>query len=404
MPSVLPKLRGDLDRRQQSMAQGTSFVIKDPVSGEFFRLQEAEGFIAAQLDGETPLNVIQRRAEEQFGVTLHADMLAGFIKSLDRNGLLETEQTAGAQPRKKQGRLVGNLLYARFKLFDPDRLLDRLIHRVRFCFTPSFVVLSAVLILAAVGICVFHWSEIVQDTAPLIRLSTLPLLIVTVFFTIAAHEFAHALTCKYFGGQVHEMGFLLLYFQPACYCNVSDAWLFPEKSKRLWVGFAGPYFELFLWALATLTWRLTDTDILINDAALVVMATSGIKTLFNFNPLIKLDGYYLLSDYLDVPNLRKKSFTYLGDFLKRFGGLAKRLPEASQRERRIYLTYGLTAWVFSVSFLSYLGLMFGEYLIVEQQRMAFFLFTGLISVGFRDRFRSLFGHGKNTESSSSVQS
>src|SRR5207249_7967948 len=104
----------------------------------------------------------------------------------------------------------------------------------------------------------------------------------------------------------HEIGFMLIYLQPALYCNVSDAWLFPKTSTRLWVGVSGPYFELVIWALATLLWRVTDGETWINYLALIVMATSGIKTCFNLNPLIKLDGYYLLSDYLGIPNLRAR--------------------------------------------------------------------------------------------------
>src|SRR5262249_25651903 len=159
------------------------------------------------------------------------------------------------------------------------------------------------------------------------------------------HEFAHALTCKHFGGEVHEMGFMMMYLQPAFYCNVSDAWLFPEKSKRLWVDFAGPYFELFLWALATLTWRLTDGDTGIHHAALVLVAITGLRTFLNFNPLIKLDGYYLLSDYLGMPNLRKRSFAYVGGLLRRIGGRKPSAVEVSARERRIFLLYGTTAWL-----------------------------------------------------------
>lgn len=403
MTPGLPRLRSDLDRRQLPTADGITLVIKDPANGEFYRLRAAEGFIAEQLDGETPLETIQSRAEEKFGTPLAPDALAGFIKTLDRHGLLETERSAGARRRERRGRLAGNLLYLRFRLFDPDRLLERLIGHVRCCFTPHFVYLSAGAILAAAVITAFSWADILSDGARLYDLSTLPLLVATIFLTISAHEFAHGLTCKHFGGEVREMGFMLLYFQPAFYCNVSDAWLFPEKSKRLWVGFAGPYFELFLWALATLAWRVTDTDTWINRASLVVMATSGIKTFFNFNPLIKLDGYYLLSDWLDIPNLRRKSFAYVGDFLRRIGGSAEPLPALSRREKRIFLGYGVTAWLFSVSLLGYIGLMLGEYLIVEQQRVAFLALSGLIGFRFRDRFRRLFGR-KSEDSSSSHRS
>src|SRR5262249_28079018 len=151
-----------------------------------------------------------------------------------------------------------------------------------------------------------------------------------------------------------ELGFFLIYLQPALYCNVSDAWLFPEKSKRLWVAFAGPYFELFLWALATLAWRVTDVETTINYLAFIVMTSSGIKTLLNFNPLIKLDGYYLLSDWLEIPNLRKKGFACFREMLKGvFGGKALVPDQMSPRERRICLVYGLVAGVGSFWLLGY---------------------------------------------------
>src|SRR5207245_5592705 len=181
---------------------------------------------------------------------------------------------------------------------------------------------------------------------------TLVLTVLVMAVVTTLHESAHGLTCKRYGGEVREIGFLLIYLQPAFYCNVSDAWLFPEKSKRLWVTFAGAYFELFIWAMATLVWRVTETDTWPNHLALVVMAASGIASLFNLNPLIKLDGYYLLSDYLEVPNLRQRAFQYVGDHVRRlWGAPPRRTRDASPREKRIYLLYGLLALSSSVSLL-----------------------------------------------------
>ena len=388
MTACQPKLRSDLELREQVSAQGKVLVIKDPANGEFFRLQEAEQFIAQQLDGATPLETVRSRVEEKFGAPLALETLTGFIRTLDRNGLLEAED--GAPKRRSKRRLNGSLLYLRFRLYNPERLLDRLIHRVGFCFTPWFVLLAAGLIVTAAAVTTFNWGTVVSEVTQLYSLSAVPLLLATVFTLITAHEFAHGLTCRHFGGVVRDMGFMLIYFQPALYCNVSDAWLFSKKSQRLWVGLAGPFFELFLWALATMAWRVTETGTWINEISLVVMAVSGIKTLFNFNPLIKLDGYYLLSDWLDIPNLRKKSFRYLGDFFRSLGGLAHPLPEVSPRERRIFLSYGLIAWGFSLSLLMYVGLTVGQFLLEEQQRSAFVMFAGAVGFRVRDRFRKLF--------------
>jgi multidrug resistance efflux pump len=113
------------------------------------------------------------------------------------------------------------------------------------------------------------------------------------------------------------MGFLLLYFVPCFYCNVSDTYLFKEKRQRLWVIFAGGFFELFLWALAVLAWRLVAPEAFLSRVFFIVIAVGGIKALFNFNPLIKLDGYYLMADYLGIANLRKEAMAGLGRVVRR---------------------------------------------------------------------------------------
>src|SRR5205807_463852 len=352
MTASLPRFRDDLAASQQVTPEGVVFVVKDPVRERFYRLPEEAHFIAEQLDGETPLDVVRRRTEEKFHTSLPAADLSAFVGSLNAAGLLDTGKNGNGKPRAR--RVQGSPLYLRIRFFDPDRLFNYLVGKVRFFFTPLFLIMSAVTILSAIYVAFDNWEDAVQNVSRLFHYSAIPVILLVVFLVITMHEFAHGLTCKHFGGEVHELGFFLIYLQPALYCNVSDAWLFPEKSKRLWVGFAGPYFELFLWALATLAWRLTDTETWINYVALIVMTTSGVKTLFNFNPLIKLDGYYLLSDYLEIPNLRRRSFRYVGDWIKRLFTFAPQpAVELLRRERRVYLIYGLVGSAGSFSLLGY---------------------------------------------------
>ncbi|MDA2930666.1 efflux RND transporter periplasmic adaptor subunit [Acidobacteria bacterium AH-259-O06] len=385
------KLRSDLVVSQQETTEGTSFVVKDPVTRRFFRFKEPEHFIAQQLDGSTPFDVIRRRIEEKFGSPLGQETLDQFIEKLRRLGLLEAEGAEFGYPAHRRGRIRGHLLYLRLKAFDPDRLFDRLVHKVRFFFTSSFLAFSAAAILLAFIITLSNWAEIGRDLLGLYRLQALILAWVTILCVTTAHEFAHGLTCKHYGGEVHEMGFMLLFFMPAFYCNVSDAWLFSERSKRLWVTFAGAYFEIFLWALATVTWRVADPETWLSSLALVVMATSGIKTLFNLNPLIKLDGYYLLSDYLEVPNLRQRAFSYVGGGIKRLWGRARQgMQEATPRERRIYLTYGLLAGVYSFLLLGFIALKFGGFLIGRYQGLGFLLFSVLLMTIFRNPLKKAF--------------
>ncbi len=353
MQSAPPKIRTDVVISRHAAGGGTFYVLKDPASGNFFRLREVEEFIARQFDGDTPLEVVRLRVQEKYGASLAPETLQVFAKTLQASGLLDT----GDAPRKRQSRgnrrISGSLLYLRFKLLDPDKVLGFLGPRVSFFFTPLFVVLAASMIALASLVVAFNGSELIRGALGLYHPSTIPAYLALAFAVISAHEFAHGLTCRHFGGGVREMGFMLIYFQPALYCNVSDAWLFPERRKRLWVGFAGPLFELFLWSVAVFAWRVTDVDTWVSRFSLIVIFSSGLKTLLNFNPFVKLDGYYLLSDYLEIPNLRKRSFRYVGDLCRRAVGLdAIEQRRNSKREARAYLAYGLVAMLASLLLLA----------------------------------------------------
>ena len=390
--AAAPRLRRDLTVSRLETAHGGFLIVKHPVSGRFYRFREAERFIAEQLDGETPLDVIRERTEEQFGASLGADTLKAFVQNLDKIGLLDTGKPAAKREPGRGPRIRGSLLYLRFAFFDPDRLLARLVPRLRFFFTRRFLVLSAMPILLGLAITLANAREIAGDIPRLYQTAAILPFLGLILVVASIHEFAHGLTCKHFGGEVHELGFMVMYFQPAFYCNVSDAWLFPEKSKRLWVGFAGPYLELVLWALATIAWRLTEPDTWINYTALIVMTLSGLRSFLDFNPFVKLDGYYLLSDYLEIPNLRRRSFKYVGDGVKRLLGFGRKLrAHISQRERRIYLVYGLVATVSSLSLLSFGLVRAGGYLIDNHQPMALLLLVAYTGLRSGRRFRRLFG-------------
>src|SRR5437870_670430 len=313
-------LRTDLIVSRQELPGGPVFIIKDPAVGRFVRLKETEYFIARQFDGLTATEEIRRRSEEHLDATLSLATLEQFASKLQNLGLLvpANGQTALASAPSQAARVGGNILYLRFKLFDPDQFLERVVPKLGFVFTRQFAWFSVAVILLAAGVMIASWQEIHLSLPRLYRPGSLALAWVTLISIVVGHEFSHGLTCKRFGGKVHEIGLFLIYLQPAMYCNVSDAWLFPEKRKRLLVTLAGAWFEVFCWALATLFWRITDPATVPNYLALVIATTLGIKTLFNLNPLIKLDGYYLLSDYLEIPNLRRNAYQHIGSSLRGF--------------------------------------------------------------------------------------
>jgi multidrug resistance efflux pump len=371
-----PRLRSGLDVSEQRAGEAVVYVLKDTASGRIFRLPESAYFIARQLDGQTAPDEIRTRVQAKFGAAPSPEELEAYLVQLRGLGLLE----GAAAPQRPAGRVHGDLLYLRFKAFDPDRFLQRLLPLFRWCFTRRFVAASAGLVLFAIAVAIANWPEIRQEFARLFEVHGLVSAWLVLILTVCAHELAHGLACKRFGGQVREMGFMLIYLQPALYCNVSDAWMFPDKAKRLWVTAAGAWLDMVVWALAVLAWRITEGDAAVHFAALVVLATTGVRMAFNINPLIKLDGYYLLSDALNVPNLRARAFRYLS-------GAGR---DASARERRIFLVYGVLAGIYTTLLLGTIAWWAAGYLVGRYQGLGFALFLIFMSLLLRNPLRRAF--------------
>ena len=395
MKKSYPKFRDDLIISQQEFEKVTYYVIKDPITQKFFRIKEFEYFITQKLNGETPPEGIALSFEERFNIRLPQDTLDKFIRRLESLGFLKSEISDSstlltvpersrrerelAQLQYQKRTFPGKLLFIKLKGFDPDRLLNRISKYTRFIFTPYFLVFSLFIIFLAIVITISHWGDLGYSFGGIFKIATIFKIWIAIFLVVVLHEFAHALTCKYFGGEVHEMGFLLLYFQPCFFCNVSDAYLFKEKSKKLQVTFAGAYCQIFVWAAATILWRITAPDTGLSSFLFVVVITSGITVLFNFNPLIKLDGYYLLADYLEIPNLRQKAFGYISALLKKKFLKQRDLKiEASPRAKKAYIWYGILSLLYSVILLSFIFIKVERFLVSQLGGFGFILSLVLI--------------------------
>ena len=163
------------------------------------------------------------------------------------------------------------------------------------------------------------------------------------------HEFGHGLSCKAFGGESHEMGILLMCLSPALYCNVTDAWTLADKWKRIIISFAGIYVELVIAAIATFVWWYTPAYPTANNIALCIMVLCSVSTImFNANPLMRFDGYYILADWLEVPNLREKANRFLNNlFLSKALGIEVP-PDVYMAPWRkwLFAIYAIASWVY----------------------------------------------------------
>jgi multidrug efflux pump subunit AcrA (membrane-fusion protein) len=361
MRQANPCLRSDIRVVKQVLNGELNFVLKVPDSQKYYRFRPAEARVLKEFDGlRSPADIALALAEQGLRVSVAA--VEKFAASCSRLGILErsllersTQQLERLRAERRRHRSLfrGELMRMRWSMGDPDRLLTRLLPYLRWCFTPAFVVASSVLMAVYLVIVIGSWSAFAGALVSLATLKSMTLSVAVILWMMAflvytVHEFAHAFTCKYFGGEVHEVGFMLIYFEPAFYCNVNDAWSFPDRAARLWVTAAGSWVQLVLASIAAIVWWAVRPDTILSNAAFSIMLVGGIATvLTNANPLIPLDGYFALSDWLEIPNLRQRAAAHSSWWTRRhLFGLDAPEPPATRRERRIFLIYGALAEIY----------------------------------------------------------
>lgn len=357
---TLPVLRDDLVIR--SMEEGV-YVIKRPDKGSYYRLGEVEFFLLKGMDGEKTSRQLREEYREAFGEKLERTDLKDFLKLVRSQGLVREESTSDPAKRDSESskenhgfasRLKGkgSIMYYRWPLCRPDKFFTWLEPHIRWIWTKGFVLVTLGVILTALLVLLANRHALVSSFQETMRWETIALVWICVFLATCLHECAHGLTCKHYGGEVPDSGLLLLFFMPCFYCNVTDAWLIPQKSRRLAITLAGAYSDLIVWSLCVFVWRLTMPDTFINYLSLMMLSVCGMRSLLNLNPFLKLDGYYLLIDWLEMPNLRSRGEEYWKGHLRWILWGAKR-PEPVERGR-ILIAYGIFKWVAAILFLDFM--------------------------------------------------
>ncbi|MGH9713473.1 MAG: efflux RND transporter periplasmic adaptor subunit [Candidatus Acidiferrales bacterium] len=357
-----PKLRGDLRISEQTVAGEKSYVVKNRETNAYNRYGASEYELLTLCDGtRTPAEIAQEMTARDPEQPIDEAEVLEFLDSVDpatwERSLGEKNLAVLERIRdERKSRLdQSSALYISFKAWDPDKTLARIDPYLSWMFTRGFVVATIILFIAVGYILAGDWSTVQRDTEELYSFANKTAYDLWAFWFLflilgAIHEFGHGLTCKHFGGDVHQMGFLLIYFTPAFFTDTTDITLFERVSRRQWVIFAGIWIELCVCGISTLTWHFTVPGSLINDLAYKMMLLSAIQgALMNLNPLIKADGYYALAQFLEIDNLREDSFAYLRAMARKY--LFHHdidLPPAGRRHRRIFLIFGLAAITYSV--------------------------------------------------------
>ena len=306
--------------RHRYQGQGY-WVLKEPVGLQYFRFHDEEYFILNMLDGHVSLQQIKDGFEQRFAPQkITFGDLQQFIGMLHRSGLVISNSPGQGKALRHRGRKkrtketmgkMANIFALRFRGIDPERILNAILPWFGWAFTIPALLFFVGLFLAA-SLLLATQYETVYSRLPTFQqffaADRWLILAATMAIVKVIHEFGHGLSCKKFGGECHEIGFMLLVFTPCLYCNVSDSWMLPNKWKRVWIGAGGIYVEMVLASIAAFIWFFTESGTTVNDLCLNMMFLNVVSTiLVNGNPLLRFDGYYILMDIMEIPNLRQKS-------------------------------------------------------------------------------------------------
>ncbi len=352
----IPPIRKDIEIVPQFYRGELCYVIKDPVTRDYYRVRETEYIVLKCFQQGMDVEETRKEVKRLTGAEVDETEIYKFANQLQQSNLLKSKGMAdvkrmvkaAAQRRKAKIRgFLSNYLFMTIPLWDPDRLLEKILPFLRFLFNPLFLVLWLVVAGSGMGIIVTNFSGLLADAFSVLSGWNLLILSCVIFSTKFIHEMGHALTCKHLGGHVRAIGPAFLVLQPCMFTDVTDAWLFPSKWDRIKVSLSGVMADLLMASVAAFVWVSSEPGLIKQISYTVMIACTVWTILFNANPLLRFDGYYILSDLLEIPNLRRRAEQYIGYLFDHYAlGIDNPGPDVSGSDKRIYLIYGVARFFY----------------------------------------------------------
>ena len=359
--SLRPELRSHTNIHRHSYRGKIWYLIQDKVSGRHHRFTIGAYQLIALMDGEMTVQQLWDKVIDELGDDAPTQgEVINLVSQLYTSDLIKCDIAPNTRElfdrinqRKRSQNLSRwrNPLAIRIPLFDPDRVLNALFPVLRLLVNPVAGFIWLAVIIAALALTTVQWQELTAVSwEETLNPANLILLLCLYPVVKLLHELGHAITAKLEGGEVHEIGIMLLVFMPIPYVDASCSTTFCNKYRRMLVGAAGIMVELFLASLALFLWLAIEPG-LVRSIAFNVMLIGGFSTLFfNGNPLLRYDGYYVLADWLGIPNLATRANRYIGYLFQKyvFGVRELSSPAHSDGEARWFVCYGTLAFCYRI--------------------------------------------------------
>ena len=357
--TLKPKLRLHADIRPHDYRGQRYYVVEDHATGRVHRFTPIAHYFLSQMDGCRTVDQIWEMTENEFDDAAPTqDEAIELLAQLHGADLLQSETPPDCRElfrrfeknaQKGWRQRLMNPLAVRVPLFDPNAFLDRHISRVQWLFSRFGLLVWFATVVTAVIMAVSHWPDLTHNVIDRV-LTPKNLLLVWLTYPLIKllHEFGHAFAAKRWGCEVHEMGIMLLVLIPMPYVDASASSALPEGRQRALVAAMGVMVELFIAALALFVWLAVEPG-LVRAMAFNVMFIGGVSTvLFNGNPLLRFDGYFVLADMLGIANLGSRSIQYVGYLVQRypFGVRELSSPAASRSEAAWLGVYAVTSFCY----------------------------------------------------------
>ncbi|MCF0253405.1 MAG: HlyD family efflux transporter periplasmic adaptor subunit [Duodenibacillus sp.] len=352
----LPPLRQELHLVKGVDARGETWTLHDPVTGKFFRIDPVSWALLRHWSEGTPEAVIKAAGDKGVSATVK-DVLAlcQFLRSqfltvpgpADRDRMLKAQKAM----RLSLDRVLQQYLFFKIPVFRPERLLDVLYPLFSFCFKPLFWQAVALLTLVALWLVARQWDVFLATVPRFLGVNGILAYGAVIVASKAVHELAHALALRHYGLRVPSIGVAILMFMPLLYTDASESWRAPSSRARMAIAGAGILSELLLASLATLGWLLAD-DGAMRDGFFVLATTNWVSTvIFNMNPLMRFDGYFILSDALQFENLQGRAFAQVR---KLVAGKLFSLPVAGAETfppamTQFLVVFGVATFIYRIS-------------------------------------------------------